>query len=301
MRGVRFEHRRAWALNLARAIAAAAFCAALCLALVSPHFSGQAFALEQNIRDVPPDIGFVVGQVEQSQDEGVSWAAPSQEFSLPPQALVRTGGDGSCVLRFLDHSLAAVKPGTSLRVLPRAQELRLAVLSGKVWVRFDYAVQNSRNGIALPYATVMAMGAGSFSFEATGDASVVRVLEGSVEVVPLGGNTRVTVGAGQTLTVGPGGLAPAVAFDVDLEAAGWQPLLERVGLSVITTLPSTTTTIPGTTTTRPLPPDGPVGIPVGGVIVLLLLGCGAVAVLAILGTFIYLGVNRRNRRRMARR
>jgi hypothetical protein len=301
MRGLRFGYRRARASNLAGPLAVAAVCAAGCLTLVSLHFPGQALALVQNIRDVPPNVGFMVGQVEQSKDEGVSWAAPSQQFSLPPQALLRTGGDGSCVLTFLDHSLAAVKPGATIRVIPRAQELRLAVVSGKAWVRFEYAVRDSRNGIALPYATVLATGAGSFSFEATGDASIVRVLEGSVEVVPLGGNTRVTVDAGQILTVGPGGTAPAVAFDVDLEAAAWQPLLGQAGLSVTTTLPSTTTTLPGTVTTRPLPPDGPVGTPVGAIIMLALLGGGAVAVLAILGTFIYLGVNRRNRRRMARR
>jgi hypothetical protein len=44
-----------------------------------------------------------------------------------------------------------------------------------------------------------------------------------------------------------------------------------------------------------------VGIPAGAVVVLTALGCAALAVLAIAGTFIYLGVNRRNRRRRSGR
>ena len=116
-----------------------------------------------------------------------------------------------------------------------------------------------------------------------------------VAVASKKGAPRVNVAAGQALTAGPDGLRPTIAFDVGLERTEWQSLLAQAGLSV------TTTTLATTTTSRPLPPDGPVGIPAGAVVLLLVLGCAALAVLAILGTFIYLGVNRRSRRRRSGR
>ena len=238
-------------------------------------------------------VGFMSGQVEQSADGGITWATLSSEYRLSRQSLVRTGTDGSCVLVFEDRSLVAVKAGTMIQILPPEPKLRLAVLSGEAWVRFDYVARNQRDGIALPHATMSALEAGSFSFGASQDASVVKVLEGSVKVLPGGGDARVAVTAGQTLMVGSGGLQYPIPFDVGLERTQWQSLLEQAGLSV------TITTLAGTTTTRPLPPDGPVGLPTVVVGMLALFGWGAFGILAILGTFVYLGVNRRNRRRRA--
>jgi hypothetical protein len=236
-------------------------------------------------------VGFMSGQVEQSADGGITWTIPSLGSRLPRESLVRTGADGSCVLVFEDHSVAAVKPDTTIQILPAAAKLRLAVLSGEAWVRIDYVALNQRDAIALPHATVSALEAGSFSLGASPDASVVKVLEGSVKVLPGGGDARVTATAGQTLTVGSSGVQYPTPFDIGLERTQWQPLLEQVGLSV------TTTTLAGTTTTRPLPPDGPVRTPWAAIGFLAFLGGGALAILAILGTFVYLGVNRLRRRR----
>jgi hypothetical protein len=273
-----------------RALLAAGLCLVACFTLGGAG-SGRASATVENIREVPPRMAFMTGQVEQSKDEGTTWTAPSSEFRLDRGSLLRTGGDGSCVLVFEDHSLVAMKPDTTIQILPPAPDLRLALLSGKAWVRFDYAVQDQRNGITLPQATVSALGAGSYGFEVTRSTSVVKVLEGSVAVAPPGGAPRANVAVGQTLTAGPDGLQPATLFDVDLERADWQPLLGQAGLS------ATTTTLPATTTSRPLPPDGPVGIPGGAIVVLAVLGGSAVAFLAIVGTLIYLLVNRLRRRR----
>jgi hypothetical protein len=293
MHGSRSGYRRPWALHPRWELDGAVIVSAICLVLLGLCPVQQALATEQNILDVPPTVSFQAGQVEQSHDGGVTWAVPSPEFSMPSRALLRTGGDGSCVLMFLDHTVGAVKPGSTVQVIPPAQELRLVVLSGKAWVRFDDAVENSRNGIALPQVTVLALGACSLSVEVGQSASVVKVLEGSVQAVFASGQARATINAGQTLTAGPDGLLPATAFDIALETAEWQPLLEQGGVS------ATTTTLLGTTTTRPLPPDGPVGIPLAPLAVLGALGAAAVAVLAILGTFIYLIVNRAKRRRKA--
>jgi hypothetical protein len=269
---------------------AGGLCLLAWLALGGPG-SGRASATEENIREVPPMVGFMSGQVEQSTDGGTTWATLSAEHRLSRQLLVRTGPDGSCVLVFEDHSLVAVKAGTMIQILPPEPKLRLAVLSGEAWVRFDSVVLNQRDAIALPHATVSALEAGNFSLGASQDASVVKVLEGSAKVLPGGGDARVPVTAGQTLTVGSSGVHYPVAFDVGLERTQWQSLLEQAGLSV------TTTTLAGTTTTRPLPPDGPVGLPTGAIVMLLALGWAALAILAILGILIYLGVNRLSRRR----
>jgi hypothetical protein len=240
-------------------------------------------------------VGFTSGQVEQSTDGGTTWTTPALGSRLPRESLIRTGTDGSCVLVFEDHSVAALKPGTTIEILPPAPTLRLAVLSGEVWVRFDSVALNQRDGVALPHATVSALEAGSFSFGASQDASVVKVLEGSAKVLPGGGDARVPVTAGQTLTLGSSGVQYPVAFDVGLERTRWQSLLEQAGLSV------TTTTLTPTSTTRPLPPDGPVGLPAGAIVMLLALGWAALAFLGILGTFIYLAVHRLRRGPRARR
>jgi hypothetical protein len=288
------RYRRSRNPRLRRALLVAGLGLVACVALEGAG-SGRVLALTESIREVPPLVGFMTGQVELSSDGGTTWATPPSEPRAPRLSLIRTGSDGSCILVFEDNSLVAMRPGTTIQILPQAQELRLTVLSGEAWVRFDYVARNQRDGIALPHATVSALEAGSFSFRASQDASVVKVIEGSVKVLPGGGDARVTVTAGQTLMVGSDGLQYPIPFDVGLERTQWQPLLEQAGLSVTTTTPATTTT------SRPLPPDGPVGIPAGAVVVLLVLGCAALAVLAIAGTFIYLGVNRRNRRRRAAR
>jgi hypothetical protein len=114
-------------------------------------------------------------------------------------------------------------------------------------------------------------------------------------VAPPGGAPRANVAVGQTLTAGPDGLQPATLFDADLERAEWQPLLGQAGLSV------TTTTLAATTTSQHRPPDGPVGLPTGAIVMLLALAWAALAFLAILGTFIYLVVNRLTRYRRAGR
>ena len=295
MHGVRFGYRWPWAPHLLRALLAAGLCAAVYLTLGGVYFSGQASATEEDIREVPPLVGFMSGQVEQSADGGATWTAPRTNPGFLDKHFVRTGSDGSCVLVFEDHSLVAIKAGTTIQILPSAPELRLSLLSGKAWVRFDYVFGNVRNGMALPQATMLALGAGSFSFEATRSTSVAKVLEGSATVVPPGGEQQATLPAGQALTVGPSGLQPATPFDVDLERAEWQSLLGQAGLSV------TTTTLAGTTTSSYPPPDGRVGVPAGAIVVLVVLGGAAVAVLAILGTFIYLAVNRHHRRQRAGR
>ena len=277
-----------------RALLAAGLCLIACFTLGGAG-SGQASAIVENIREVPPMIAFMTGQVEQSEDGGTTWTTPSYGFRLNRESLVRTGADGRCVLIFEDGTLTAMKPRTTIQILPPAPELRLAVRSGEAWVRFDYAVQDQRNGIALPQATVSALEAGSFSFKATRSTSTVKVLEGSVAVAPPGGAPRANVAAGQALTGGLDGLRPAILFDVDLERTEWQPLLGQAGLSV------TTTTLPATTTSRPLPPDGPVGLPTGAIVMLAVLGGTALGFLAIVGTFIYLIVNRLRRRRGAGR
>ena len=274
----------------------AGLCLVACVTLGGAG-SGRALAAAAPVvispREVPPLVGFVTGQVEQSSDGGATWAPLPHGSRVALQSLVRTGGDGSCIVFCSDSSLVAMKPGTTVQVLPQARELRLAVLAGRVWVRFEYAVENDRNGIGLTHATVLALGAGDFSFEATKSTSVVRVIEGAVAVVPRGGGARVSVAAAQTLRAAPSGLRPAVAFDVGLERAEWQFLLGQAGLSV------TTTTLASTSTSRPLPPDGPVGMPAAALGVLMFLGWEALAILAILGTFVYLALNRHSRRRGA--
>jgi hypothetical protein len=288
------RYRRPWNPHLRRALLAAGLGLVACVAFEVAG-SGQALAAE-SIREVPPLVGFMTGQVELSSDGGTTWATPPSDSRVSRLSLIRTGDDGSCILVFQDNSLVAMRPGTTIQILPQAQELRLAVSAGEVWVRFDYAVENDRNGVALPQATVLALGAGSFSFEATRSTSVVKVIEGVVAAVaPKNGAPRVNVAAGQALTAGPDGLRPAIAFDVGSERTEWQSLLAQAGLSV------TTTTLATTTTSRPLPPDGPVRTPWVPIAVLTLFGWAALAILAILGAFIYLGVNRHSRRRTSGR
>ncbi len=290
-----FRHRRFRNPRLSRALLVVGLCLVAWPALAGAG-AAHAWSPEPNIREVPPLVGFMSGQVEHSTDGGVTWATPSLGSRLPRESLLRTGPNGGCVLAFEDHSVAAVKPGTTIQILPPGAKLRLAVLAGEAWVRFDYVTLNQRDAIALPHATVSALEAGSFSFGASQDASVVKVLDGPVKVLPAAGDARVPATAGQTLTVGSGGVQYPMPFDVGLERTRWQPLLEQAGLSV-----TTTTTLTSTSTTRRLPPDGPVGLPTGAIVVLLGLGWAAVAFLAILGTLIYLLVNRLTRRPKAGR
>ena len=244
-------------------------------------------------RGAPPSVGLVSGQVQQSVDGGTTWTPLAYKARVAPLSLVKTGADGQCILFCYDSTIIAMKPATTIQVLPQAQELRLAVLAGQVWLRFESVVPGDRNGIGLPHATVAALGALDASFEVTESASTVRVLDGLAVVTPDGGQ-QVRVATAQAVTADAEGLTPAAAFDVALERAGWQSLLGQAGLSV------TTTTFASTTTSY-LPPDGPVRTPWVALGVLTFLGWGALAVLAILGTFVYLGLNRINRRRRAGR
>ena len=116
MRGSRFPYRTPRCSWLARA--SAAFWGVAALTALLLFGGGHASALVINIRDVPPTVGFMSGQVQQSKDGGVTWVAPADRFAVYRQALLRTGGDGSCVLVFSDHSVAAIRPGTTTRPRP---------------------------------------------------------------------------------------------------------------------------------------------------------------------------------------
>jgi hypothetical protein len=192
MRTALRRYRRSRNPRLRRALLVAGLGLVACVAFEGAG-SGRALALTESIREVPPIVGFMSGQVELSSDGGTTWATPPSESRVPRLSLIRTGSDGSCILVFEDNSLVAMRPGTTIQILPQAQELRLAVLSGEAWVRFDYVARNQRDGIGLPHATVSALEAGSFSFGASQDASVVKVLEGLVKVLP-GGRGRASSG-----------------------------------------------------------------------------------------------------------
>ncbi len=211
----------------------------------------------------------------------------------PRQALVRTGNDGNCILVCTDDCLVVMKAASTVQVLPQQKTIRLALLAGEALVRFPYVVDNDRNGVGLPQVIVLALAAGDYSFGVTDGTSVAKVLEGSAAVIPQGGGAQVSLSGGQFLEAGPNRLGPPAAFGVTEERSGWQPLLEQASLLV------TPTSFAGTTTTDRLPPDAPVGTPTGAIVMLVIMGAGVLGVLAIIGTFIYLGVNRRNRRRQA--
>jgi hypothetical protein len=271
----------------------------LCLAastIIGGTSSGEAWASDAPVvispREVDPAVGFVSGRVESSNDGGASWAPLPVGARVPRQALVRTGADGNCILFCTDDCLVAMKAGATIQILPQLQTLRLLVLAGEAWVRFPYVVESDRNGVGLPRATVLAVGAGDYGFAVTDGASVAKVLEGSALVVPQGGNAQVSLSSGQSLDVGPNGPGATTAFDVALERSGWQSLLGQADV------PVTTTTLSSVTTTHPpLPPDGPVGTPTSVIVMLLILGAGALWILAIIGAIVYLCVNRLNRHR----
>lgn len=283
--------------RLRRVLAAACLCLVVVCALLEGAASGPALASAAPIvippRGAPPSVGLVSGRVEQSVDGGTTWTPLPYKARVSPLSLVRTGADGNCILLFYDSSIVAMKPATTIQVLPQAQELRLAVLAGHVWLRFESAVPGDRNGVELPHATVAALGALDASFEVTESTATARVLDGTAAVTRDGGQ-QVRIATAQTVTADPGGPTPVAAFDVGLERAGWQSLLGQAGLSV------TTTTFASTATSR-LPPDGPVRTPWAALGVLTFLGWGALAVLAIVGTLVYLGLNRISRRRRAGR
>ena len=253
--------------------------------------------LEQSIREVPPDVVLVSGQVEQSGDGGTTWTPLAMQDRVDAKALVRTGADGTCVLLCKDLSLIAMMPGATIQVLPQAKELRLALSRGEVLVRFDRVAENDRNAVGLEHAIAFARGAGSFSFNASDSTSLVKVLAGTLAVAS-GPGVPADSSAGQAITGSPGGLQPAIHFDASQETARWESLVARAGLSVTTVTPNTNPA--GTSTSRPLRPDGPVGTPAGVFIMLGLMGAGAVIVLTVIGLLIYLGVNRRRRRSAGR-
>jgi ferric-dicitrate binding protein FerR (iron transport regulator) len=263
----------------------------LALATALTADTAVALATVENIREVPPMASFISGPVEQSTDGGTTWATLDPQFRLDRHSLVRTGADGACVLVFEDDSVLALKEATTIELLPEARELRLRVLAGEAWVRFYYVVENERNGVSCGQASFLALGAGDFSFQVTKSTSVATVLEGTGAVVPAGGGDGAELAAGQSVTAGENGLLPSALIDVAAEKSEWDPLLREAGVS-------TTMTTLATTTTVPLPPDQPEKVSWTGVVVfLVLLVWGALTVIAIVGTLIYVAINRWRRTR----
>jgi len=158
-------------------------------------------------RGAPPSVGLVSGQVQQSVDGGTTWTPLPYGAGVAPLSLVRTGPDGNCILFCYDSSIVAMKPATTILVLPQEPELRLAVLAGHVWLRFESAVPGDRNGVELQHTTVAALGALDAGFEVTESASTARVLDGAATVTRDGGQ-RVRIATAQTVTAEPGGLTP---------------------------------------------------------------------------------------------
>ena len=260
--------------------------AVLCVAVSAGLLPGgpeQALA-EESIREVPPWVSFMSGQVEQSDDGGVTWATPALQSRMSRGSLLKTGGDGTCVLAFQDDTLVAVNPESTIQILPPAQELRLTVVAGEAWIRFTYVVTNDRCGVSLPQSTVLALSTGDYAFSATKSTSVARVFEGAVVVLARVGGEPVRLSSGQTLTAGAGGLQPKGGFDAGAERAAWAPLLGRAGVVATTTTMATITT--------DLPPDGPLQYPWPVFGLLAILGGAAVGIIAIVVVLVNVLVRR---------
>ena len=233
---------------------------------------------------MPPWVSFMSGQTEQSDDRGVTWTALVLQSRIPRDSLLRTGADGVCVLAFQDGTVVAMKPESTIQILPAAQELRLAVLGGEAWVRFTHVVANDRSGVSLPQSTVLALRAGEYRFSATGSTSVARVLDGAVTALAGAGGGPVRLSSGETFTAGAGSPYLKGTFDPTADRTGWAGLLEQGGVA------ATTTTVP--TITSELPPDGPLRYPWPVFGLLAILAGAALGIVAIVGVLVYVLVRK---------
>jgi hypothetical protein len=203
---------------------------------------------------------------------------PDAIFSAKPQTVLRacdhvvTGEESTATISFADLSTLTMLAESEVVVTasPKAPG-RLEILFGRLKLNMSKVIAGEPIEVKSVWATVGIKGT-TLVIEVSATETVVKVMDGEVEVTATAtGDTR-SLAAGQTVTAGGEGLSAVAPFDTAAEASVWEQ-------EAVAPESSSTTTVAPTTGAAPSSDGGGANVIVILIVVVLAIVIGVAAML----------------------
>lgn len=169
-------------------------------------------------------------------------AAPAEiDMALSKGDVIQTEGESSAILSFADMTTFHMKPFTRvfLEVAP-ARQSNFSLLYGKVMANVKKMIETGEMNVVTTDAVSGTKGT-IFSVEKTGQATILKVIDGTVSFTSRVTGQSVDVHAGEQIQASSQGLGQISPFDIQAEISVWPEaglsLSEEVPLSPSPALP----------------------------------------------------------------
>ena len=134
--------------------------------------------------------------------------------------LVETRANSGVILSLRDMTTFTMRPGSTIRIGDTSgPQNRLSLLMGHVWVNVERMLADGTLDVEMSQAAAGARGT-IFTLEETGDKSIIKVMQGAVEITTNSGESYMLY-PGQMIEVTEYGTDGAKLFPIDDEIAAW--------------------------------------------------------------------------------
>lgn len=169
----------------------------------------------------------ITGQVEflpPGADPVNGWKFGKLDSNLVPGTRIKTGEDSTCILSFSDMSTFVMKPETQIVLTGgTGKDSKIGLVMGNIWTNIKKMVKDGSMEIDMTQAVAGIKGT-ILVCEQTANQSIVKVVEGTVQVKSKATGKVVNVTTGNMVTATPVGLGQITSFDVSQEKTKWQDI-----------------------------------------------------------------------------
>jgi hypothetical protein len=180
----------------------------------------------QEPKDSGDRFSILSGEVEvkrcNKEDSGLTYAKLETILYLGDHVI--TGEDSYATIAFSDMDVFKL-PSESEIVIKSivTDESKLSVIKGNIMVNAKKMLTGGSIEVQTSQAVTAIKGT-TFTLETTNDATILKVLEGTVNYTSKANGKSTLVPAGQTVTADGTGLSEPASFDVEKEKTDWEEL-----------------------------------------------------------------------------
>lgn len=166
-------------------------------------------------------------------DDILAWDMAALDMVLCVMDHIKTGYDSYAILSLRDMSTMMMKPGSEVILDTMSEEeSKISLLAGKVWVNVKKMLKDGTMNIEMSQAVAGIKGT-TLVLEEDGSTSTLKVLEGTVELTTVNGET-VLVSDEETVSVTDDVLGQVTTFSAEEEMKDWNENHDAQGQSTRT-------------------------------------------------------------------
>jgi hypothetical protein len=165
-------------------------------------------------------------------DDILAWDMAELDMVLCVMDHIKTSYDSYAILSLRDMSTMMMKPESEVILNTEPKESKLSLLAGKLWVNLNNLWEHGEFRFETSQAVAGIKGT-TLVLEEDGSTSTLKVLEGTVELTTVNGET-VLVSDEETVSVTNGVLGQVTTFSAEEEMENWDENLDAEGRSTKT-------------------------------------------------------------------